>query len=200
MSVFRLEERLGGDPVGDAVELLLEALVAGEHDGLAAGGRLGLRVGAREQEPLAVDGVDQRVEVERLLRALGDDEPHLQLAGALALADHEVAQVARTGLAIERGDAVLARPRDHLPARGVHALGGEDEVVDVDDAPPLAGRVEAAGDAGLRRVVRVVGRERELDLVAVAPLLDRPARCRASAAPRTGRGAPSRRAPARPSR
>ena len=45
-----------------------------------------------QNRPSAVDRVDQRVDVELAGRG---DEPHLQLAGAAALADDEVAQEAR---------------------------------------------------------------------------------------------------------
>ena len=94
-------------------------------------------------------------------------EPHLQRAGAPALAHDEVAQQARVRAPVHRAQALRAAPREHLLARAVGRLGGEQAVAHGHDLVPRAGRVEAADE-------RPVGRraERVLELVAVAPRLD----------------------------
>src|SRR3954452_23701637 len=103
------------------------------------------------------------------LDALADDEADLQLAGAPALADHEVAQRADLRAAVVGAVALLARPGQHGAPRLVAALALQQAVLDVDDVLPRAGRVEATDElAGV-----AVGAEGELELVAVAPLLDR---------------------------
>ena len=53
------------------------------------------------------------------------DEAHLQLAGAPALADDEVAQEARLRAAVVGAEALRAAPVEHLRARRVDALGGQ---------------------------------------------------------------------------
>ena len=65
-------------------------------------------------------------------------------------------------------EALLARPGEHLLARGVAALGREQAVVERHDLVEAAGRVEAAHERAVRARA-----ERVLELVAVAPLLDR---------------------------
>ena len=68
--------------------------------------------------------------------------------------------------------ALGARPLADGVAGVVVGDGGEPAVVDVDDPVPAAAGVEAE-DRVRRRVVRAGGAERVLELVAVAPLLDR---------------------------
>ena len=119
---------------------------------------------AGPEQAVAAHRVDQRVGVDAAGRG---HEPHLQLAGAAALADHEVAQQAALLAPVPGAQALRARPREHLLAQRVRALGGEQAVVHRHDLVPAAGRVEAAHElAGL------AGPERVLELVAVAPLLD----------------------------
>ena len=113
----------------------------------------------------ACDGGGQRRRRELARR---DHEPNLNLARAPALAHHEVAQRALAAAAVVRAQALGARPRQHLLARRVAALGGEQAVVERHDLVPPAGRVEAADQAAVG-----VGPERVLELVAVAPLLHR---------------------------
>ena len=148
-----------------AAELLLQRLVARDDLGDTALGRLGERVGARPHQTLAVDGGREAHAVE--LAGTGD-EPHLELAGAPALADDEVAQKARVRAAVERAQTLLATPREHLVARGVRAFRGEQAVADRDDLVPRAGCVEAAEQRAV-----VPGAEGVLELVAIAPLLHR---------------------------
>src|SRR6201999_3850055 len=96
------------------------------------------------------------------------DEPDLQLAGAAALAHDEVAQQAALRAAVPGGETLLARPREDLLAGRVAALGGEQAVGHRQDLVVAAGRVEAAHELPLGVLA-----ERVLELVAVAPLLQR---------------------------
>ncbi len=118
----------------------------------------------RPEQPLAVDRGGEAVRVDR---AGGGDEPHLQLARPAPLAHDEVAQQAALVAPVPGAQALLARPREHLLARRVAALGGEQAVVHRQDLVEAAGRVEAADE---RAVLGLP--ERVLELVAVAPLLD----------------------------
>jgi hypothetical protein len=70
--------------------------------------------------------------------------------------------------AVERLEALLATPCEHLVAGGVRALGGEQAVADRHDLVPRAGSVEAADERAA-----VARSERVLELVAVAPLRHR---------------------------
>ena len=80
----------------------------------------------------------------------GGDEAGLDLAGAPALADDEVAQDAALGAAVEGGDRLQPRPVADRVAGGVAGLGGELAVVDVDDQVPAAAGVEAEDRARRR--------------------------------------------------
>ncbi len=160
-----LEERLGADEELEAAELLAQLRDARQQDGLAARRALAELVLASPEEAVAPHRVDQRVGVDR---ALGGDEPHLQLAGPAPLADDEVAQQAALLAPVPRRQPLGARPREHLLADGVGALGGEQAVVHRHDLVPAAGRVEAAHELAAGAVP-----ERVLELVAVAPRLDR---------------------------
>ena len=161
----RLEERLGRDQELEVAELLAQPLGAGQPLRLAALGALAEVRGAGPEQALAVDGGDERVGVDRAGRG---DEPHLQLAGPAPLAHDEVAQQALLGAPVPGAEALLARPGEHLLAGDVAALGGEQAVVHRHDLVPAAGGVEAAHQRPVGR-----GAERVLELVAVAPLLDR---------------------------
>ena len=118
-----------------------------------------------QNRPSASIRVDQRVRVELAGRR---DEPHLQLAGATALAHDEVAQEALLRAAVPGAEALAAHLGQRLLAHRVGALGGELAVVHGDDLVPAAGGVEAA-----HQLAALAGAERVLELVAVAPLLDR---------------------------
>ena len=69
---------------------------------------------------------------------------------------------------VPRDEALAAQLGRRLLADGVAALRGELAVVERDDLVPAAGRVEAA-----HQLAVLAGAERVLELVAVAPLLDR---------------------------
>ena len=118
-----------------------------------------------QKRPSHAHRVDQRVGVDR---ALGGDEPYLQLAGPAPLADDEVAQQAALLAPVPCRKPLGARPREHLLADGVGALGGEQAVVHRNDLVPAAGRVEPAHQLAAGAVP-----ERVLELVAVSPGLDR---------------------------
>jgi len=118
----------------------------------------------RPEQPVALDDGGERVRVEA---PGGGDEPHLQLARAAPLADHEIAQEAAVRPPVPRREALRAGPGEHLPARLVAALGGEQDVIDGNDLVEAARGVEAAHELAARARA-----ERVLHLVAVAPLLD----------------------------
>ena len=145
-----------GDPEAQPAELLAQALLA-EHAGRAVGA--------------AGRPLDHGVQVDR--RACGNragrgDEAGLDLAGAPALADDQVAQHARSAArAVVGGDRLGARPLADLVAGRVVGLGGEQAVVDVDDLGPAAAAWKPSTSSPSPRAERV------LELVAVAPLLDR---------------------------
>src|SRR6185436_1853496 len=80
------------------------------------------------------------------------DQPHLGRAGATALADDQIPEEALVVAPVPRLQALLAAEREHLLAQRVPALG----------------RVEAEHELAI-----LAGPERVLELVAVAPLLDR---------------------------
>ncbi len=119
----------------------------------------------------AAASLDHRVEVDRWAWKLGrrGHQPGLELAGAAALADDEVAKDAGLGSPVEGCDAFPAGPAADRVAGRVVGLGGEQAVVDVDDLRPIP----AAVIAERRRIRALAGPERVLELVAVAPLLDR---------------------------
>ena len=160
-----LEERVGRDQELEVAELLAQPLGALDPLRLAALGALAEVGGAGPEQPLAVDRGGERVGVDRAGRG---DEPDLQLAGPAALAHDEVAQQALLGAPVPGAEALRARPGEHLLAGRVAALGGEQAVVHRDDLVPAPGRVEAAHERPVR-----AGAERVLELVAVAPLLER---------------------------
>src|SRR5688500_11231083 len=110
---------------------------------LAAVGALAHVLHARPEQPVAVDRTLERRGVDV---AGGGDEAHLELAGAAALADHEVAQEAGLRAPVPRLEPLLATPCEHLVARRVAALGLQQAVVDRDDLVELPGRVEAADE------------------------------------------------------
>ena len=102
-------------------------------------------------------------------RPVAGDEPDLQVAGAAALADDEVAQEALLRAAVVGVEALRRAPtRRRGGAASLTRLGGEQVVLDVDDLLPRAGLVEAADERAV-----LAGAERVLELVAVAPLLGR---------------------------
>ncbi len=175
-----LKEGGVGDAEAKAGELLLEVLLAQDA---------GRPVGA------AGRAVDDGVEIDRRARELGrrGDEAGLHLPGADALADDQVAKDAAPVGGLVRRQAVLARPFADLVAGRVVALGREMAVVDVDDAAPVAARVEAQGE------LAVGVAERVLELVAVAPLGRRRGRSPRSRSRRGLRGGGALRRPARPS-
>ncbi len=160
-----LEERVGRDQELEVAEPLAQPLGALDPLRLAALGVLAQIGGAGPEQPLAVDGGGERVGVDR---GRGGDEPDLQLAGAPPLADDEVAQQPLLGPAVPGAEPLVARPGEHLLAGDVAALGGEQAVVHRQDLVPAPGRVEPAHERPVR-----AGAERVLELVAVAPLLDR---------------------------
>ena len=131
----------------------------------APGGGLADVERPRPHDAAGADRLGEAVEVDRLV---GGDEAHLQLAGAPALAHDEVAQQADLRAAVVGGQAALAAPPQRRAPRLVAGLGGQQAVLDVLDALPRARRVEAAHQRAV-----VAGAERVLELVAVAPLLDR---------------------------
>ena len=102
----------------------------------------------------------------RDLRGRGD-QAALQLTGAPALADHQVAKGPRAGARIPGGQPGRPGPVAELVAAGVVALGGELAVLGVDDQVPAAAGVEAENE------LAVALAEGVLELVAVAPALDR---------------------------
>ena len=95
-------------------------------------------------------------------------EPHLELPVRRPSRTTRLRSMPSPRAAVVRAQALRARPRQHLLARRVAALGGEQAVVDRHDLVPPAGRVEAADEAAVG-----AGPERVLELVAVAPLLHR---------------------------
>ena len=122
--------------------------------------------GLGPEQALAVDRVDQRVDVELAGRG---DEADLELAGAAALADDEVAQEAPLvapvpgAQALARGSSASTCSRAALP-RSEASMQSSSGRISVE----AAGRVEAA-----HQLAVLAGAERVLELVAVAPLLDR---------------------------
>src|SRR3954471_17476987 len=160
----RLEEGVGRDRELELAEALVEPRGPGQERRLAALGALPEVGRLRPEQPVAFDGGGERVRVDASGRG---DEPHLQLARAPPLADHEIAQEAAVRPPVPRFEALRIGPREHLPARRVAPLGGEQDVVDGDDLVEAAGRVEAAHQLPARARA-----ERVLHLVAVAPLLD----------------------------
>ena len=146
----RLKERAVGDLEVEPAELLRDRLGA-----KGAGRALG-RSRSSFDHGVEVDG-------RALDRSRRRDEARLQVAGAQALADDEVAQDAVAAAAVQRGNLVGDGPAAHLVAGVVAALGGEVAVVDTDDAVPAAAGVEAEGEAGIG------GAEGVFELVAVAP-------------------------------
>src|SRR6201999_3344806 len=95
----------------------------------------------------------------------------LDLAGAPALADDEVAQNALAGGRVVGGDVLHPRPFAHPVAGRVAGFRGELAVVDVDDQVPAAARVEAEGDALVGGPDGTLA-EGVLELVAVPPLFE----------------------------
>src|SRR5207244_3291782 len=88
-------------------------------------------------------------------------EPDLELSGAPALANDEVAQVALARAAVVRREAGAPAPRHDPIADGVAPFGGEQAIGDLDDLVPSPGGVKAAHQAPLG-----VAPERVLELVA----------------------------------
>ena len=113
--------------------------------------------------------LDHGVEIDRRpgdLRRRGN-EAGLDLARSSALADDEVSQHTVAVAPVVRWDARAARPRARLVARCVVGLGRELAVLRVDHHVPAPTGVEA------ERELAVAITERVLELVAIAPLLDR---------------------------
>ena len=160
-----LEERLGRDQEVEVADLVVQLRAAGEQHGLAALGGLAEPLGLRPEQPVAGHRVDQRVDVELAGRG---DEADLELAAAAALAHDEVAQEAALVAPVPRAEALAAALGEHQLAQLVAALGRQLAVGHREDAVEAAGRVEAA-----HQLAAVAGPERVLELVAVAPLLER---------------------------
>ena len=108
--------------------------------------------------------LDQALAVEAL--AGGGDELHERLAGVPALAHDEMAEVALLRGLVEGDEPLLARPGAHAVADRVAEVGREPAAVDLEHLVPPPRAVEAE-----RRAVLGL-RERVLELVAVAELLD----------------------------
>jgi hypothetical protein len=149
-----LEEGERRDAEPEPGDRLLEEFLA-EHSG-----------GPRRATARALD---DRVQVHgRPAEARGRrDEPRLDLAAAPALTDDEIPEHARLRARVICGDRLLARPLANLVARAVVRLAREVAVLRVDDLRPAAAPVEAEDE------LHVAPAERVLELVAVAPLLDR---------------------------
>ena len=98
--------------------------------------------------------------------AVADDQAQVQLPGAAALTDDEVAQQALVGAPVERAQALRAGPVEDRAPRRVGALGDEQALGHRRDLVPAARRVETELEPALG-----ARPERELRLVAVAPLL-----------------------------
>ena len=162
----RLEERLGRDQELELAELLAQPLGAGEPLRRRRPGwsrrarRSGSRTGPRSRRPPRA----RRVSI-----APGrGDEPDLQLAGAAALADDEVAQQAALVAAVPGAAAPARAPTPSTCSRAALPRSeASRQSVDRHDLVEAAGRVEAAHELAVR-----AGAERVLELVAVAPLLD----------------------------
>ena len=104
------------------------------------------------------------------------------------------AEHAGLGLAVPRGEPLLAAPCLDGLAHLVDPLGGEDVAAHVVDQVEAAGAVEAEHE-----LAALVLAERVLELVAVAEAAPPPARSARPAAPRSRRCARARREPAPPS-
>ena len=155
--------------------------MARESRGLAALGGLAEAGGLGPEQPVAVDRGDQRLGVELARRG---DQADLELPGAPALANHEVAQEALLVAPVPGAEALVAAEGEHLLAHRVAALGGQHAIGDRLDPVEAPGCVEAA-----HQLAAVAGPERVLELVAVAPLLDGAGRSAPARSPRGGRSA-----------
>ena len=165
-----------GDLELQAAELLAQALLA-ERSGRAVGA--------------ARVALDRRVQVDGRFgeaRRRGD-QAGLDLAGAPALADDEIAQHALAAALVVGGDRLAAGPVADLVAGGVAGLGGEPAVLDADDPVPAAAGVEA------ERRLAVRPRRRSTRACCGSATARAPAR---SARARTARGRRSAPAPRRP--
>ena len=161
----RLEERLRRDREAQPRDLLVDALVARqEHRAPAARGladavgpasTAGCRRGRprRASTSISPGPVTRRTSISPVRRP----------SRTTRLRSSPVCVAAVEGV-----EALRARPGEHGLARLVAALGGEQAVRDADDLLPRAGRVEAADEPPAASVAEGV-----LELVAVAPLLDR---------------------------
>ena len=144
ISVLVWKNACGRDREAHPAELLVEPVRAREQLGLAALGRSRRRASIRvHSRPSAAAGA--ATSASRSSFAGARHEPDLELAGAAALPDDEVAQQALAGAPVVRRRARLAGTSATISlARRVARLGGEQAVGDLDDLVPAAWGVEAA--------------------------------------------------------
>src|SRR5262249_52869345 len=100
--------------------------------------------------------------------ARAGDQPGLELAGAAPFAHDQVAQQALSTAAVIWLERPRAAPPDDPLARRRARLGRQQAVTHLEDLVPPPAPAETADQMAV-----VVGAERVLELVAVAPLLDR---------------------------
>ena len=161
----RLQERVRADAEAQAVDLLLDRVVAPEQLG-----RQVRHLGdARVHRPVdrldrgdRGQHLDQALAVEALAAARHELDEHL--AGVAALADEQVAQVALVRLLVVREQLLLARPVAHGVADRVAGVARQPALLDLEHLVPAARLVQAER----RPVLRL--RERVLHLVAVVEL------------------------------
>ena len=159
-----LEERLRAHEEVEPAHPLAQLRRAVEEHALTAGRALAELILAGPEQAVTANLVDQRVGVDGAGRG---HKPHLQLAGAAALAHDQVAHQPALLPPVPRAQSLSARPCQHLLAHPVRALGGEQAVIHRHDLVPAPGGMEATHE-----LAAGPGAERVLELVAVAPLLD----------------------------
>jgi hypothetical protein len=158
-------KKASGETWNQAGQHFLEPLRAGDDLGVAAVRDLGDRLRSRPQERGLREARPDRVR--QLLHgevAVARDEADLERAGSPSLAHDEIAQEARPLAAVERAQPCAVAPVAHEVANLVAAFGGEHAVARIDHALPLPAGVEPEREPGTERV---------LELVAVAPDVDR---------------------------
>jgi hypothetical protein len=113
-------------------------------------------------------GVDRPRELLGVERARRGDEANLELPRAATFTHDEIAQQPALGASVPGVELLRTAEREHLLAQGVRALRAELDVRHRDDLVEPAGGMEAADE-----LTGAVDPERVLELVAVAPLLER---------------------------
>jgi len=163
-----LEERVVGDAQAQAQQLLMQLGGSGQQLGLAAlrGLPRARDLGEQDARPIAAQLGGQAVADRTRHPAAGGHQADLDLAGAPAFADDEVAQGTLAAAPVPRTEAGFAKEVEDPPTGLVADLRRQQAVLERLDLIPAAGGMKAADQHALG-----VGPERVLELVAIAPEL-----------------------------